>query len=155
MKLKKVIEEKVQRGHEPLLNISENFTVRQAAAFMCQHSIGAVLVADENEDGAGFVGIITERDVLKCCAEHVDLDKTHVIKVMTKDMVIATVDDDANDVISIMTQRHIRHIPIMEEKKVVALISVRDILHSLDQEKDITITHLGDYLGCTRLNQVF
>lgn len=155
MKMGMVVEEKSNRGHEPLLKVSGNVSVRYAASFMCKHNIGAVLVSDGSDNSKQYVGIITERDILRCCAETVDFDETAVEKVMTRNMIVATVEDDANDIISIMTKKHIRHIPIFDKETVVALISVRDILHSLDQEKDITITHLGDYLGCTRLNQVF
>ena len=73
---------------------------------------------------------------------------------MTRDMIVATSDDDIEYVLQIMSQKHIRHIPVVENKDVIGILSIRDMVNSMLNEKDIKIMHLNDHLG-TNGNQVF
>ncbi len=152
MKMQKVLSEKIERGHEALFKLAYDATIRAAAIYMSSQKIGAALI--EAPDG-NFAGIITERDVMNCCAKGLDLDQTRVDEVMTCDMVTADVNDLVRPVVTLMTRNHIRHIPLADNGRIVALISIRDIMHAVDEEKDITINELSDYLGCNSRNQVY
>ena len=154
MKMRKVMSEKIGRGHDPLYKIPYNATAREAAVYMTAQKIGAVMVQcadDENQ----YAGIITERDIMTCCAQGCDLDRSRAFEIMTRNMVVADVEDLVRPVVALMTRNHIRHIPLMENGRLVALISIRDIMRAVDEEKDITINELSDYLGCTSHNQVY
>lgn len=154
MKMKKVLAEKVKRGHEPLYSISSGATLREAAILMADKKIGALLV--ECDPGQGrFMGIVTERDIIECCAGSRDLDDVLVSEVMTRDMVTVDATDLVKPVVALMAREHIRHIPLTENSEIIALISVRDIMRASDLEKEITIAELSDYVGCTRRNVVY
>ncbi|MDD3117844.1 MAG: CBS domain-containing protein [Victivallales bacterium] len=154
MKMMKVLSEKVSRGHEPLPAISCRMTVREAAVFMSEKRIGATL-AETPEVPGRFVGIVTERDIMKACAQNMDLDRTTVEQIMSREMIVAGTEDLVRPVIALMTRNHIRHIPLKDGEQIVALISIRDIMHAVDEEKNITINELSDYLGCNSRNQVY
>ena len=75
------------------------------------------------------VGIITERDIVrKCVARDKDCSITKVRGVMSENLVIGTAEDDVSYAINIMKQERIRHLPVMENEKILGIISMRDLL---------------------------
>ncbi len=154
MKMKKVLAEKVKRGHEALYSISSGATLRQAAVRMAEKKIGALMV-DCNTAKGRYMGIVTERDIIECCAGNRDLDEVLVSEVMTRDMVTVDTEDFVKPVVGLMAREHIRHVPLTEKGEIKALISIRDIMRASDLEKDITIAELSDYVGCTKRNVVY
>lgn len=93
---------------------------------LTEHNKGALPVCNsENE----LLGIITERDIVrKCFVRGADFVNKKVTDVMTKQVAIATLDDDLDYAISTMKQEKIRHLPLVDDKKAVGIISMRDIL---------------------------
>lgn len=154
MKMKRILEEKLKRGHAPLYAIMPTATIREAAVQMARLRIGAMLV-NNPELPTTYDGIVTERDVIAACARYDDLDRACVREVMTREMTVVDVEEPVAPVVQLMTRRHIRHVPLQENGNIVGLISVRDIMHCLDEEKDITINELSDYICSGSRNQVY
>ncbi len=100
-------------------------TVRSASRLMAEQGIGAVLVMK----GEKIEGIFSERDALKrVLAENLDPDTTTLADVMTRDMVTLAPDAWAVDALRLMSQVGIRHLPIVEQQKVIGMISLRDFI---------------------------
>jgi signal-transduction protein with cAMP-binding, CBS, and nucleotidyltransferase domain len=154
MKMSKVLSEKLARGHEAIYSIPGICTLRQAAVEMTEKKIGAMLVECNAQPGE-FSGILTERDIIRCCAGDRNLDEVIVSEVMNSNMVSVDVDEPLRSVVALMAESHIRHIVLTREGRIVALVSIRDIMHANDQEKDITIAELSDFVGCNRRNNVY
>lgn len=152
MKLAKILAEKEKKG---LITISADATLREAARKLCEHKIGSLLVTDP-ADPTKYVGIITERDILKncCCEERCNITGK-VSEIMTKNMIVATSQDNVEYVINVMTRHHIRHLPVIHEHKIVGMISMTDIIHALHQEDEIKIHYLSDFGGGTYGNFVY
>ena len=98
--------------------------VSQAAEKMWQQQTGSLLVMD----GDSLLGIFTERDVMKAAARGLDLAKTAVSEVMTRDVVTIGADDSVQEAAHRMANGWIRHLPVVEGKRVVGVISQRDIV---------------------------
>ena len=154
MKMSNVLSEKLARGQEAIYSIAGTSTLRQAAVEMTEKRIGALLVECHAQPGT-FAGILTERDIIRCCAGDRDLDNVMVHEAMNSNMVSVDVEEPLRSVVALMTESHIRHIVLTREGNVVALISIRDIMHANDQEKDITIAELSDFVGCNSRNNVY
>lgn len=155
MKIRKVLAEKIGRGHNSIYKIGDDVSLRAAARRMCAEGVGAMLVTKEG-GSEGFVGVLSERDLLKACAEEFDFDTVPVKRVMTADVVVASLDDDVQHVVEIMGRRHIRHIPLVDDDgKIIGFLSVRDLIRSIMTEDEIRIRHLSDYLGASHHNQVY
>ncbi|MCK5686051.1 CBS domain-containing protein [bacterium] len=148
MKIKMVLSEKINRGHSEIYSINMDKTLQDASQEMSSKKIGGMLVIDPNSDPE-YVGIITERDIMRCCSEKLDFSVCKVSKVMSKNLVVAKMDDEVPYVMSVMAQKHIRHIPVIEEKDgkscIKGFLSIRDLLYAVIVEKDIRIQHLNDY----------
>jgi CBS domain-containing protein len=97
-------------------------TLPEAARRMWEQQTGSLLILD----GEDLVGIITERDILKAVATGVSLD-TRVSEVMSKDLITVDPGTSLREAARIMTERWIRHLPVIEGGKLVGVVSQRDL----------------------------
>lgn len=98
-------------------------TLASAARRMWEQQTGSLLVLE----GEDLVGIITERDVLKAVATGVDLEATRISEVMTKDLITVDPGTSLREAARIMTDKWIRHLPVLEGRKLVGIASQRDL----------------------------
>ena len=110
----------------PLITIGPNETVSAAIKKLVEHDRGSIPVCNEKGE---LVGIITERDIVRksfACSDAVASIK--VEEVMTEEVIIGTPEDDLDYAVSVMKQKRIRHLPIIDSQKVVGMVSMRDLL---------------------------
>ena len=125
--------------------IGPNETVQAAIQKLVENDIGALPVCDAK---GAILGIVSERDLLKECSQRSSvIGSTKVKDVMTKDVAIGLPEDDLDYVMSIMTQKRIRHLPIMVGPKLGGMISMRDIIESQLEESKAQVRLLNDYIS--------
>ncbi len=108
-----------------VIQLPADATVRSASRLMAEQGIGAILVMKDE----AIQGIFSERDALKrVLAEDLDPDTTTLAEVMTREMVTLAPDAFAVDALRLMSQVGIRHLPIVEQEKVIGMISLRDFI---------------------------
>lgn len=148
MKVEKIL---AQKGLE-VYSIRPNDRITDAAQRMNEKRIGALMVVDENQN---IEGIVSERDILQRCAVAAEgFQETRVKDIMTpKDkLIVADREDDMRYLMSVMTKNNIRHIPIMEKEKLVALVSMRDVIKILLEDARYEAKLLTDYMSGTDLD---
>lgn len=107
-----------------VVTIDENSTVREAADVMNKFEIGCLIAVKKGK----AVGIITERDLLKrVVAEARDVDKTKVKAVMSSPLVVVEPSMDLEEAVKLMFQMKIKKLPVVEENRLVGLVSLTDI----------------------------
>ncbi len=132
-----------KKQQQQVVATSEDATVREAAALMNQHRIGALVVAR----GETVVGIFSERDILcRVVAEGKDPATTPVKEVMTTPVACAHPESKVSEVRSVMTMKRIRHMPVVDERRMVGMISSGDIMAMENQHKQETIEYLHEYM---------
>ena len=99
-----------------------NDSLQAAAAKMWEQQTGSLLVTDGDE----LMGIVTERDVLKAVATGTPLD-TPISDLMSKDLITVDPGTSLREAASIMTEKWIRHLPVLESGKLVGIVSQRDL----------------------------
>lgn len=108
-----------------VVQLRADASVRDACRLMSEQGVGAVLVMD----GEAIEGIFTERDALKrVLAEGRDPDETLLAEVMSRDMVMLAPDDWAIDALRLMSQVGIRHLVVVDQEKLIGIISLRDFI---------------------------
>lgn len=108
----------------PLHRISPEQSLREAANIMAEHIVGAVAVLE----GEKLVGILTERDIVfRGVARGLPANDTAAAEVMTREPVIVQIDDAISDALAAKLGDVFRHLPVMENGRVVGLLSYRDI----------------------------
>lgn len=124
--------------------ISKNQSVRQALILMSEKNIGAIIVVDNNND---HVGIFSERDYArKIILKGKNSKDTVLEEVMTKELITITKDYKIDQCMEIMTEKKIRHLPILEDKKIVGIISIGDVLKIMIEEQKELINHLQKFI---------
>ena len=124
--------------------ISKDQSVRQALTLMSEKNIGAIIIVDSNDFP---IGIFSERDYArKIVLKGKSSKDTLLDEVMTKELITITKDNKIDQCMEIMTEKKIRHLPILEEKKVVGIISIGDVLKIMIKEQKELIDHLQKFI---------
>jgi CBS domain-containing protein len=100
-------------------------TLREAVLLLAEHNIGAVVVMEEN---ARPSGILSERDIVRTLVRAEAVLDWPVSRIMTRDVIVGTPEDDVLTVGHTMIERRIRHLPVMERGHLVGIVSIGDIL---------------------------
>jgi CBS domain-containing protein len=130
-------------GGREVYHIGEDQSVREAARYMTERRVGAVAVLA----GDRLAGILSERDIMgRVVARGLDLDKTRVGDVMTRDLVVVRTKESHEDGLRKMQQAGCRHLPVVDGDHLVGMVSQRDLLQIDLTEKDEEIRWLNAYI---------
>jgi CBS domain-containing protein len=125
----------------PVITIGPNETVAAAIQKLVEYDRGSIPVCNEQGE---LMGIITERDIVRKCFVRTDaLASIKIEDVMTKGVAIGAPEDDLDYAISVMKQKRIRHLPIIDHQQVVGMISMRDLLDVQLSETKAEIRYAG------------
>jgi CBS domain-containing protein len=106
-------------------------SIRQALALLAEHNIGALVVVDETAVPAGM---LSERDIVREAARDERLFGRSVGEIMTRDVIVGVPEDDLRAVRHTMTDRRIRHVPVVAEGRLIGIVSIGDVVKAeLDQ----------------------
>ena len=132
-----------QKGGE-VATIPPNHTIRQAITELITRKIGSLLVS---EDGTVVSGIITERDILRLVNNpEANLDSEKVADYMTTNVICGVPEDDIDYVMSVMTEKRFRRLPVVHEGRIVGLISIGDVVKAMKSAKEYEIRQLESYI---------
>ena len=132
----------LQEKGENVFSVTPDFTIIKAAQVMKKnHGAAAVM------DGGKLVGICTERDCLnKVILGGLPPEKTLVKEVMTRKAIFAAPDISVGKGVDLMTENNIRHLPVVENDKVLGMVSIFDLVKRIIGEQKKIIGHLTEYI---------
>jgi CBS domain-containing protein len=134
----------LERKGAEVITVEADALVAAAVAALSQHGIGALVVTAA--DG-GVRGIISERDVVRCLAEHGSTSLTDpVSRHMTTDVVTCGLDSTTDDLMSIMTERRIRHVPVVDAGALAGIVSIGDVVKSRLDSLEVETQALQQYV---------
>ncbi len=117
----------------------------EALQLMAENNVGALLVVGEEKN---LLGIFTERDYSrKVVLKGRSSKDTPVADLMTESVYWVTPDDLIEDCMSIMNDKRVRHLPVLERGRLVGLVSIRDVVNTIISERETTIRHLEEYIA--------
>jgi CBS domain-containing protein len=132
------------KGHSPVHTIGPNDTLFDAVTKMVDQNIGAVLVVEDEV----IKGIITERDYLRFIAkEGHSARETPVHSLMTRKVIYVTPEATVQSVMAMMTEARIRHSPVMNEGRLMGLVSMGDLVKQITEEQEIHINTLEEFIS--------
>jgi len=128
-----------------VVSIDVSSSVEDAIRQMNSRKISAILVTE----GEKTVGLFTERDVVRCYMATSGKNFKEVIMkdAMTANLIVAEQNDDVSEIMSVMIEKNIRHLPVVEKDKVIGMLSIRDIVQTQVHRLTSEIHYLKDYIS--------
>jgi Predicted signal-transduction protein containing cAMP-binding and CBS domains len=132
------------KGTTDVLKIDASATVFEALEKIVERNVGSILVTDGDE----VVGIMTERDYLRKIAVKGRTSRdTKVSEIMTSPLVYVTPETTLEETMAIMTDRRIRHLPVVENDDVIGILSIGDVVKFQSREQSFQIQYLTEYIS--------
>jgi CBS domain-containing protein len=131
------------KGHA-VAAVSPDSSVAEIVEVLVQRRIGAVLVIEHDSP----VGIVSERDIIRCLVEHSGTVMGLLAReVMTAPVITIRPDDNICDAMELMTDRRIRHLPVMESGRLVGIVSIGDLVKRRIEQAEQEALALKDYIA--------
>jgi CBS domain-containing protein len=126
-----------------IYSIEPDDPVLEAIRLMAEHSIGALLVMK----GSELVGIVSERDYArKVILRGHSSSETPVWQIMSAPVLTVRSDQTVQECMQLMTDRRVRHLPVVENGKVIGVLSIGDLVRAVLEEQQRTISELENYI---------
>jgi CBS domain-containing protein len=146
MNLQEILRRKGSKVH----SISPQATLDDVVQKLVECNCGSLVVCEQPGDGRGagrLIGIVTERDILRACASRRgSLDQIEVRDAMTRDPITGSPNDSIEDTMGLMTERRIRHLPILIDDQLAGLISIGDVVKAHHDEVAMENHYLKSYI---------
>jgi CBS domain-containing protein len=128
-------------------SIAPNAFVFDALTLMAEKNIGALLVMQQEQ----VVGIFSERDYARKIVLKGESSRTTTVKdVMTSGVLIVHPEQSIEECMALMTEKHVRHLPVLEKGELIGLISIGDVVKAIISEHEYTIKQLENYITGSR-----
>ena len=132
-----------EKGHD-VASVAPSSPVIDALRLMAEHGIGALLVMD----GPRLAGVMSERDYArKVVLQGRSSAETRVSDIMSSDVHTVTPEDSVNACMLLMTQRRIRHLPVLENGEVTGVLSIGDLVKAVIADQQEEISQLQQYIA--------
>ena len=133
-----------QNKDREICSISKEQSVKQALILMSEKNIGAIIIVDNNNFP---IGIFSERDYArKIILKGKNSKDTLLEEVMTKELITVTRNYKIDQCMKIMIEKKIRHLPVLENNKIIGIISIGDVLKIMIKEQKELIDHLQKFI---------
>jgi CBS domain-containing protein len=109
---------------------------------MAEKGVGALPVVDET----GLVGIISERDMMRIIAVNKNCLDEEISEYMTRNVITASPETTLEECMQLMIDKHFRHLPVVEDGQLTGIVSIRDVVRVLLDQRDALITDLENYI---------
>jgi CBS domain-containing protein len=129
-----------------VITIEPGASVRDLVGLLARHNVGALIVST---DGSTVAGIVSERDVVRRLNEDVGVLELPVSAIMTTLVASCSPDDDVTSLMKTMTDRRIRHVPVVTDGRLAGVISIGDVVKHRIDELEVERDHLESYVHQT------
>ena len=132
-----------EKGHRVLM-IDADASVLEAVKQMVAANVGSLLVTD----GGEIAGVVTERDFLRSVAGDDGIDgEASVREIMSSPLIVVTPQTSVDECMALMTNRRIRHVPVVDDGEVTGIVSIGDVVKFKSREQSFEIQFLHDYIA--------
>jgi CBS domain-containing protein len=140
----KTVAELIAAKPARVVRVTPDQSVLEAIKILASEDVGAAIVMT----GERLAGILSERDYTrKVILRGRSSDSTRVEEIMTPDVIVVSPRTRTRDCMALMTEKNIRHLPVVDEGRVIGMISIRDIVGDIIADQDFTIEQLEHYIS--------
>lgn len=140
----KPVSELLKNRNSTVFQVSPSVTVFEALRLLANYGVGALTVMENGK----LAGIVSERDYTrKVALMGKNSKETTVADIMTRDVITVTPNTETHACMALMSQKKIRHLPVLDGAEVVGLISIRDLMDDIIADQEQTISQLTSYIN--------
>lgn len=140
----KPILELFKKRSSTVYQVAPSVTVFEALRLLAEYGVGAMIVMDKGK----LVGVVSERDYTrKVALQGRNSKETIVAEIMTRDVISVTPNTGTRACMTLMSQKKIRHLPVVDGTNVLGMISMRDIMDDIIADHEQTIAQLTNYIS--------
>ena len=140
----KLVQHLLDTKGDEVISIAPDASVFDAIKLMADRAVGSLVVME----GGELKGIVTERDYArKVIVKGRASDSTTVAEIMTADVLVATTDQTVNQCMTLMSEKRIRHLPVVDDKAVLGMISIGDLVQAIISDQQEEIEQLESYIS--------
>ena len=140
----KPVSELLKNRNSTVHQVNPSVSVFEALQLLADYGVGALTVMENGK----LVGVVSERDYTrKVALQGKNSKETKVADIMTREVVTVTPSTEASACMVLMSQKKIRHLPVLNGTEVVGLISIRDLMDDIIAEQQQTISQLTNYIS--------
>ena len=133
----------LKKHHSELWHVRPEDTVFEALQTLAGYDVGALMVMEADR----LVGVFSERDYTrKIALQGLNSTETTVAEIMTRNVLSVKPSTDTSDCMTLMSEKKIRHLPVLDGSKVLGMISIRDIMDDIIANHELTIAQLESYI---------
>ena len=129
-----------------VITISPDASVRDLLKLLAQHNVGALVVSSDGEDVAG---IVSERDVVRCLCDDEHVLDGPVSAIMTSSVRTADRDAQVDDLMALMTEHRVRHVPVLTDGRLTGIVSIGDVVKHRISQLEFERDQLDSYVHQT------
>ena len=140
----KLVQHLLDKKGTEIISIGRDSSVFDAIERMAERAVGSLLVMD----GEKLIGIVTERDYArKVILKGRSSETTRVDEIMSTELITATTEQTVRECMTLMTERRIRHLPVVAGDRVIGLISIGDLVQAIISDQQREIEQLENYIS--------
>ena len=132
------------KGSDAVYTITPDSTVRELLDVLAELNVGALIVSD---DGKAMLGIVSERDIVRKLRTVENARDLTVSEIMTTDVQLCGPEDSFGDLMSVMTEHRVRHIPVIEDGAIVGVVSIGDAVKYRMEQLEFERDQLNNYVA--------
>ena len=140
----RTVQELLNKREQTLWHLTPHQSVYDALQILASHDVGALVVLEAGK----LVGILSERDYTRKIALTGRSSRDTLVRdIMTGSVLTVSPQADTRDCMALMSQKRIRHLPVVQGSEVVGMLSIRDILDDIIADHELTISQLQSYIS--------
>lgn len=140
----KPVLELLKNRNSMVFQVGPSISVFEALGLLADYGVGALVVIDHGQ----LIGVMSERDYTrKVALQGKNSKQTTVADIMTREVITVSPNTSTHACMSLMSQKKIRHLPVLDGPKVIGMISIRDIMDDIIADHEQTISHLTNYIS--------
>lgn len=132
------------KGSNAVYTVRPDATVQELLDLLAEHNVGALVVSEDNET---LIGIVSERDIVRKLRVFENARNVKVTDIMTTDVRTCSLTDSVGDLMAVMTDRRIRHIPVVQDAKIIGVLSIGDAVKYRMQQLEFERDQLNNYVA--------
>ena len=132
------------KGSAEVHTIAPDATVRELLDVLAELNVGALVVSD---DGTSMLGIVSERDIVRKLRDVDDARSRPVSDIMTTDVRVCSPDDSFGGLMAVMTQHRVRHVPVLDDGRLVGMLSIGDAVKHRMEQLEFERDQLNNYVA--------